>query len=86
MIPADQDLLNAHEAGDTARLCVLYHQAALASDDIDAACFYATHAYVFALECDHPCVPKFMHFWSNTGAKNSGLSIGRDPTLRIDTA
>jgi len=26
----------------------------LASDDIDAACFYATHAYVFALECDHP--------------------------------
>ena len=54
MIPADQDLLNAHAAGDTARLCVLYHQAALASDDIDAACFYATHAYVFALECDHP--------------------------------
>ena len=54
MIPADQDLLNAHAAGDTASLCVLYHQAALASDDIDAACFYATHAYVFALECDHP--------------------------------
>ena len=54
MIPADHDLLNAHAAGDTARLCVQYHQAALASDDIDAACFYATHAYVFALECDHP--------------------------------
>ena len=54
MIPTDQDLLNAHAAGDTARLCELYHQAALASDDIDAACFYATHAVVFALECDHP--------------------------------
>ena len=54
MIPTDQDLLNAHAADDTARLCELYHQAALASDDIDAACFYATHAFVFALECDHP--------------------------------
>ena len=54
MIPTDQDLLNAHAAGDTACLCELYHQAALASDDIDAACFYATHAFVFALECDHP--------------------------------
>mgnify|MGYP005993254253 CR=1 FL=1 len=55
MIPADQDLLNAHAAGDTARLCVLYHQAALASDDIDAA-------YVFALECDHPSRSKIYAF------------------------
>jgi hypothetical protein len=62
MIPADQDLLNAHAAGDTVRLCVLYHQAALASDDIDAACFYATHAYVFALECDHPSRSKIHAF------------------------
>ena len=54
MTPLDQDLLKAHYAGDTASLCVLYHQAALASDDLDAACFYATHAYVFALECNHP--------------------------------
>ena len=54
MIPTDQVLLNAHAAGVTARLCELYHKAALASDDIDAACFYATHAFVFALECDHP--------------------------------
>jgi len=53
MRPSDQELLTAHAAGDTARLCALYHQAALSHDDVDAACFYATHAYVFALECDH---------------------------------
>lgn len=62
MIPLDQDLLKAHEEGDTSRLCVLYHQAALACDDLDAACFYATHAYVFALECDHPLRPTIHAF------------------------
>jgi len=28
----------------------LYTQAADHTDDVDAACFYLTHAYVFALE------------------------------------
>jgi hypothetical protein len=62
MIPSDQDLLNAHEARDTARLCALYHQAAMTSYDINAACFYAANAYVFALECDDPLRPEIHAF------------------------
>jgi hypothetical protein len=46
-------LLIAHDTGDRAALVQLYQQAGEqheAAGDIDAACFYLTHAYVFALE------------------------------------
>ncbi len=46
-------LLEAHEAGDGPRLIELYQQAgdeAEARGDVGAACFFLTHAYVFALE------------------------------------
>ena len=49
----DQALLAAHARGDNAALITLYAKAgdrAAQADDIDAACFYRTHAYVFALE------------------------------------
>ena len=46
----DRQLLEAHDANDTAALVSLYMQAADDTDDINAACFYLTHAYVFALE------------------------------------
>ena len=49
----DAALLKAHAAGDAARLVALYTEAAdveEAGGDIEAACFYLTHAYVFALE------------------------------------
>jgi hypothetical protein len=46
----DRQLLKAHDANDTAALVSLYTQAADNTDDVDAACFYLTHAYVFALE------------------------------------
>ena len=46
----DRQLLEAHDANDTAALVSLYTQAADHTDDIDAACFYLTHAYIFALE------------------------------------
>jgi hypothetical protein len=46
----DRQLLKAHDANDTAALVSLYTQAADHTDDVDAACFYLTHAYVFALE------------------------------------
>ena len=49
-------LLAAHDAGDTATLITLYQQAADAAASVDAACFYLTHAYVFALEANHPDV------------------------------
>ncbi|MBW4982355.1 hypothetical protein KZZ07_07365 [Mameliella sp. CS4] len=46
----DDMLLAAHEAGDRPALVGLYAQAAETVNDMDAACFYLTHAYVFALE------------------------------------
>ena len=52
----DAALITAHEAGDHAALVWLYRQAGEEREeagDIDAACFYYTHAYVFALESGH---------------------------------
>jgi len=54
----DAALIAAHAAEDWKRLVGLYAEAA---DDahvqgqIDAACFYLTHAYVFALQTGDPC-------------------------------
>lgn len=53
----DAALLAAHEAGDKARMTVLYARAAdvfEASGNIDATCFMLTQAYVFALETGQP--------------------------------
>ncbi len=50
----DLALLAAHEAGDTALLVKLYQQAAKQAREPDAASFYLTHAYVFALEAGDP--------------------------------
>ena len=47
-------LLAAHARDDRAALVALYTEAADAVDDTDAACFYLTHAYVFALEVGDP--------------------------------
>ncbi len=57
MSDLDTRLLRAHEAGDGPALVTLYQEAADQAADTDAACFYLTHAYVFALELDHPDVP-----------------------------
>ncbi len=49
----DQLLLDAHAADDRTRLAGLYAQAADLSEgrgDIDAACFFLTQAFVFALD------------------------------------
>ncbi len=50
----DVQLLAAHAADDRSALVQLYTRAADRADDIDAACFYLTHAYVFALEIADP--------------------------------
>lgn len=53
----DGALLKAHADKDTPALIKLYTVAAtLAEDsaDTDAACFYLTHAFVFALEAGTP--------------------------------
>ncbi len=50
MTPLQDRLLAAHARDDRAGLVVLYTEAADTAPDIDAACFYLTHAYIFALE------------------------------------
>ena len=53
----DDELLAAHLSGDHNQLVELYRDAANLSfenQDIDRACFYLTHSYVFALETRHP--------------------------------
>ncbi len=48
-----EQLLAAHSANDAQRLVALYTNAADLREqagDINAACFYLTHAFVFALE------------------------------------
>lgn len=50
-------LLAAHSAQDSRALIQLYTEAADAREsqgDIDAMCFYLTHAFVFALELGAP--------------------------------
>lgn len=54
MSTLDAELIAAHARGDKMALVDLYHHAAHDAPDINAACFYATHAYVFALESNHP--------------------------------
>ncbi len=50
----DDALLAAHSRNDREALVRLYAQAADASDDKEAAGFYLTHAYVFALDAGLP--------------------------------
>lgn len=57
MTGLDDQLLAAHAARDHAKLVTLYRAAASAADDPDAAGFFLTHAYVFALEQGHPDAP-----------------------------
>ena len=46
----DDRLAAAHAAGDASELIAIYVEAADAAPDVDTACFFLTHAYVFALE------------------------------------
>ncbi|WP_298850060.1 hypothetical protein [uncultured Ruegeria sp.] len=53
----DKRLLQAHADHDVPTLIRLYHEAASQAEqrkDHDAACFYLTHAFVFALEYGAP--------------------------------
>ncbi|MYF88107.1 MAG: hypothetical protein F4186_01160 [Boseongicola sp. SB0676_bin_33] len=53
MAALDREVLAAHESGDGNALIRLHAMAAdkaEASDDIDAAAFFLTHAWIFALE------------------------------------
>lgn len=54
MTDLDARLIAAHQAGDKAALITLYREAAASANDADAAGFYLTHAYVFALDLGDP--------------------------------
>jgi hypothetical protein len=59
--PLDEELLAAHARDDKTVLVLLYREAAdLAEEtgDIDAACFFLVHAYIFGLETAHPETPE----------------------------
>lgn len=56
MIDLDAKLIAAHAKGDLAALVTLYTLAADSAQIDQAKRFYLTHAYVFALETDHPDV------------------------------
>lgn len=57
MSDLDARMIAAHAAADPDALIALYTEAADQSNDLDAACFFLTHAYVFALERGHGCAP-----------------------------
>lgn len=66
-------MLAAHEAEDLAGLPPLYLEAAHLREsegDVDAACFFYTHAYVYALDCGDQAIA--------TEAQAKLKSYGRD--------
>ncbi|ASM72061.1 MULTISPECIES: hypothetical protein [Roseobacteraceae] len=54
MTDLNAQLLAAHAAGDHRALVDLYARAADGAQNVDAACFFLTQAYVFALEQNTP--------------------------------
>ena len=53
-------LLTAHATNDRRALVALYAEAADQADDHDTACFYLTHAYIFALETNDPAASELL--------------------------
>jgi len=53
----DERLLAAHARGDRPALVALYCEAAEAARGDEARYFYLTHAYIHALEDNHPQAP-----------------------------
>lgn len=62
MSQLETDLLAAHAAGDKPSLVALYSMASHQATDLDAACFYAVYAYIFALEINHPKQTELFNF------------------------
>jgi len=50
MSDLDTALIAAHDNGDATELVTLYTRAADSAPDLDAECFFLTHAFIFALE------------------------------------
>lgn len=57
-------MLCAHQTGDAASLPMLYLEAARlreAQGEVDAACFFFTHAYVYALDAGDDATAQQAH-------------------------
>lgn len=63
----DARLIKAHEKGDRPALVALYQEAAQAAPTKDAAAFYMTHAYVFALEAGLDIAPALRDWLIDAG-------------------
>ena len=63
-------LLAAHETGNTSALVSLYTEAAEAAVSEDAAGFYLTHAYIYALELGHPAASALRQRLVQMGREN----------------
>ena len=68
-------MLAAHESEDRKALIRLYTQAADAASDVDASCFFLTHAYVFALEIGAAEAPAL---------RARLIAYGREAPLRVE--
>ena len=55
-------ILEAHSQRDFVALVTLYQRASMETDDIDEACFFATQAYIFALDTGHPNLNELHQF------------------------
>ncbi len=74
LLELDQLLLQAHDANQIEELVRLYTVAANAKEaegSIDAACFYLTHAFVFALECGHDQCDGLQHRLAQFGREQA---------------
>lgn len=60
-------ILSAHAANDKKALADLYRQAARAAETLDSACFFATQAYIFSLECNHDIRADLLDFLKQHG-------------------
>ena len=87
----DGRLLEAHERDDLPALIALYAEAANrreAVGDINAACFYLTHAFVFALQAGDPSAHELrQRLWAH-GREDAPRRVedgrsGRDAPSRV---
>ena len=62
MSALNDQILRAHASGDKKALATLYSRASKEAETLDSACFFATQAYIFALESNHPLAEQLHAF------------------------
>ena len=67
MSALNDQILAAFSTNDKKALVELYSQAARTASTVDSACFFATQAYIFALECNHELQVELFEFLKKHG-------------------